>query len=106
MKSQYSEFNFGLGETLDMLRDQVNGFAAGEIAPRAEDIDRDNLLIIIRGKREQVILGKACVKEIFAAWDRRRFTMEIDPDFAPALIGKGGATIRSLQDETGKLLLP
>ena len=43
MKSQYSEFNFGLGETLDMLRDQVNGFAAGEIAPRAEDIDRDNL---------------------------------------------------------------
>ena len=43
MKSQYSEFNFGLGETIDMLREQVNGFAAGEIAPRAEDIDRDNL---------------------------------------------------------------
>lgn len=43
MKSQYSEFNFGLGETIDMLREQVNGFAASEIAPRAEDIDRDNL---------------------------------------------------------------
>jgi isovaleryl-CoA dehydrogenase len=43
MKSQYSEFNFGLGETLDMLREQINGFAAGEIAPRAEAIDRDNL---------------------------------------------------------------
>ena len=43
MKSQYSEFNFGLGETLDMLRGQINGFAASEIAPRAEDIDRENL---------------------------------------------------------------
>jgi isovaleryl-CoA dehydrogenase len=42
MKSQYSELNFGLGETLDMLRQQVNGFAAAEIAPRAEDIDRNN----------------------------------------------------------------
>ncbi len=43
MKSQYSEFNFGLGETIDMLREQINGFAASEIAPRAEDIDRENL---------------------------------------------------------------
>ena len=43
MKSQYSEFNFGLGETLDMLREQVNGFAAQEISPRAEAIDHDNL---------------------------------------------------------------
>ncbi|MDX1636177.1 MAG: isovaleryl-CoA dehydrogenase [Marinobacter sp.] len=43
MKSHYSEFNFGLGETLDMLRQQINGFAASEIAPRAADIDRDNL---------------------------------------------------------------
>ncbi len=33
MKSQYSELNFGLGETLDMLREQVNSFAATEIAP-------------------------------------------------------------------------
>ena len=43
MISQYSEFNFGLGETLDMLRQQINSFAATEIAPRAADIDRDNL---------------------------------------------------------------
>src|SRR5690554_8000913 len=42
MKSQYSELNFGLGETLDMLREQINGFAASEIAPRAEAIDRNN----------------------------------------------------------------
>ncbi|MBL3557657.1 MULTISPECIES: isovaleryl-CoA dehydrogenase [Marinobacter] len=43
MKSAYSEFNFGLGETIDMLREQINGFAAKDIAPRAEDIDRENL---------------------------------------------------------------
>ena len=33
---------FALGETLDMLRDTVQAFAAAEIAPRAADIDRDN----------------------------------------------------------------
>ena len=34
--------DFGLGETIDMLRDTVREFAAREIAPRAADIDRDN----------------------------------------------------------------
>ena len=34
--------NFDLGETADMLRDQVGAFAAAEIAPRAAAIDRDN----------------------------------------------------------------
>ncbi|WP_119679183.1 isovaleryl-CoA dehydrogenase [Indioceanicola profundi] len=33
-------FDFGLGETADMLRDAVRTFAADEIAPRAEQIDR------------------------------------------------------------------
>ncbi len=42
MKSIYKEFNFDLGETYDMLREQVNRFAAEEIAPRAEQIDADN----------------------------------------------------------------
>jgi isovaleryl-CoA dehydrogenase len=42
MKSQYTELNFGLGEILDSLREQINRFAASEIAPRAEDIDRNN----------------------------------------------------------------
>jgi len=42
MISQYSELNFGLGETMDMLREQVNAFAAAEIAPRAEAIDQEN----------------------------------------------------------------
>ena len=34
--------DFGLGETADMLRGQVEAFAADEIAPRAAAIDRDN----------------------------------------------------------------
>ena len=42
MQSTYTPLNFGLGETLDMLREQVNGFANGEIAPLAADIDQQN----------------------------------------------------------------
>ncbi|MBV1705680.1 MAG: isovaleryl-CoA dehydrogenase [Hyphomicrobiales bacterium] len=34
--------NFALGETLDMLRSSVAGFAAAEIAPRAQQIDSGN----------------------------------------------------------------
>ncbi len=42
MISAYSELNFGLGDTIDMLREQINSFAAQEIAPRAEAIDQEN----------------------------------------------------------------
>jgi isovaleryl-CoA dehydrogenase len=35
--------NFDLGETVDMLRSQVENFSADEIAPRAADIDRENV---------------------------------------------------------------
>src|SRR6187200_180085 len=35
-------FDFGLGETADMLRDSVRGFSAERIAPRADEIDRSN----------------------------------------------------------------
>ena len=35
--------DFNLGETIEMLRDTIQAFAAKEIAPRAEAIDRDNL---------------------------------------------------------------
>ena len=37
-----ASFDFDLGETADMLREQVANFAAAEIAPRAEAIDRAN----------------------------------------------------------------
>ena len=39
----YSSLNFALGETIDMLREQVQAFVAAELAPRAEAIDQDNL---------------------------------------------------------------
>ncbi len=42
MQSTFSSLNFGLGETIDMLRDTVNAFATDEIAPRAAQIDIDN----------------------------------------------------------------
>jgi isovaleryl-CoA dehydrogenase len=35
-------FDFGLGETADMLRDTVRSFASDRIAPRADEIDRSN----------------------------------------------------------------
>lgn len=40
--SNMPDFDFGLGETVDMLRDSVAQFAAAQITPRAEDIDRNN----------------------------------------------------------------
>jgi len=35
-------FDFGLGDTIGMLRDSVRAFCAAEIVPRAAAIDRDN----------------------------------------------------------------
>ncbi len=37
------EFDFGLGEDLDLLRETVRGFAADRIAPRAAEIDASNV---------------------------------------------------------------
>ncbi|MFK7161282.1 isovaleryl-CoA dehydrogenase [Marinospirillum sp. MEB164] len=42
MHAPFLEMNFGLEEELNMLRQQVNAFAAAEIAPRAAAIDREN----------------------------------------------------------------
>ncbi len=39
----YRTLNFAHGETIDLLRASVRAFAAAEIAPRAEAIDRDNV---------------------------------------------------------------
>ena len=40
--SAYPTLNFALGETADLLRDSVREFAANEIQPRADEIDRKN----------------------------------------------------------------
>jgi isovaleryl-CoA dehydrogenase len=39
----WTGFNFGLGEDLDQLRQSVQAFAQDKIAPRAAEIDRDNV---------------------------------------------------------------
>ena len=36
------DFDFGLGEDIDLLRETVHAFAADRIAPRAEEIDANN----------------------------------------------------------------
>src|SRR6202045_1323488 len=41
--SAYREFNFGLGDVIDTVRDQVRRFAEERIAPRANEIDRSNI---------------------------------------------------------------
>ena len=38
----FPSLNFDLGDTAEMIRDTVAGFAQAEIAPRAEEIDRSN----------------------------------------------------------------
>ncbi|MGZ9033766.1 MAG: acyl-CoA dehydrogenase family protein, partial [Rhodospirillales bacterium] len=43
MAGNYPHLNFGLDESVEMLRQSVQAFAAAEVAPRAADIDRDNL---------------------------------------------------------------
>lgn len=40
--AQPAQFNFGLGQTIDILRDSVAAFARQEIAPRAAELDRAN----------------------------------------------------------------
>ena len=40
--NRHPSLNFDLGETADMLRETVLSFAAAELAPRADAIDRDN----------------------------------------------------------------
>jgi isovaleryl-CoA dehydrogenase len=43
MSKHYPSLDFDLGEDINMLREAVRQFAQAEIAPRAVDIDRDNL---------------------------------------------------------------
>jgi isovaleryl-CoA dehydrogenase len=41
-KSKMFEFDFGLGEEVDLLRDSVQSFSQDKIAPRAAEIDESN----------------------------------------------------------------
>ena len=41
--NRYPTLNFDLGETADMIRDSVQGFAQNEIAPLAAEIDKTDV---------------------------------------------------------------
>ena len=43
MNTHFPSLDFDLGEDIEMLRESVYQFARLEIAPRAAEIDRDNL---------------------------------------------------------------
>jgi isovaleryl-CoA dehydrogenase len=57
--------SFAHGETIDMLRDAIRSFAAVEIAPRAEAIDRDNLFPVDLWKKfgDMGLLGMTADEE-------------------------------------------
>ncbi|AJR05900.1 isovaleryl-CoA dehydrogenase [Photobacterium gaetbulicola] len=42
MRDSFTPLNYGLGETIDLLREHVNGFAEQVICPLATDIDKAN----------------------------------------------------------------
>ena len=61
---------FDLGETIAMLRDSVQQFADDEIAPRAADIDRDNLFPVDLWKKLGTLgLHGMTVKEEYGGSD-------------------------------------
>ncbi|WP_190291583.1 acyl-CoA dehydrogenase family protein, partial [Pseudomonas savastanoi] len=55
----YPSLNFALGETIDMLRDQLQSFVAAELAARAAQIDKDNLFPVDMWRKfgEMGVLG-------------------------------------------------
>ena len=42
MGNHYSSLNFNLGETVDMLRTQIQQFVKAEITPVADQTDKEN----------------------------------------------------------------
>ena len=87
-------FNFGHGETADMLRESVRSFAAARIAPRAAEIDRSNAF----PRDLWPELGKLGVRGITVpeAFGAERFAFHgTEPSDAPAGAGTLSARARS-----------
>ena len=59
------DFDFGLGDEIDMLRESVRDFANDHIAPRAEEIDATNHRSAAKPVRETG--HQLAIRAVFAA---------------------------------------
>jgi len=71
-----------------------------ESGARRIDIARDEMLVRVSGEAEAVQKAKRAIEEFFARTAETNGTVSIDKDIVRHLIGKGGATIKRLRDET------
>eukprot|EP01031_Cornospumella_fuschlensis_P006254 gene6254-7780_t len=65
----YPSLNFALGDTIDMLREQVQAFVAAELAPRAAQVDSENAFPMDMWKKfgEMGLLGVTVPEEFGGA---------------------------------------
>jgi transcription antitermination factor NusA-like protein len=65
------------------------------------DIDKAGGAVILTGSAEAVAAAEARLAVTFARFAKENAVLRVDRSFAPLLVGKGGAAIRALQEETG-----
>lgn len=66
------------------------------------DMDKDTLTLKISGKKEEVDAAKKAVTSMLDRY--RGITMDIKSSDVGAVYGKGGSTIRNIQDKTGAFI--
>jgi len=65
------------------------------------DVDRDGLCVLLSGTEDQVADAKTQLSEKIDKLMKENAEIEIDPNAVGNLIGRGGANIRQLQEDTG-----
>jgi polyribonucleotide nucleotidyltransferase len=65
------------------------------------DVDKENLKIVLVGTRTAIGDAATKLQVSMAKWASEHASITIDPLLMTSLIGKGGATIKALQEETG-----
>jgi len=63
------------------------------------DIDREQLVVQIRGPADSVVKAKAAVEALLLKASKERKTIPIDSAMVPTLIGKKGANIQAMEKE-------
>lgn len=64
-------------------------------------VDKSHLLVHCRGTAAQAAAAATAVRELLDRAERENFTLNVDVDAMPLLIGKKGSVIRSIEEETG-----